>query len=58
MRAPWRTAAPGARRPPAGTPAECAAGAELLITMLPHPRVVEEVLLRGGAAETLPESAL
>ncbi|MFE2068574.1 NAD(P)-dependent oxidoreductase [Streptomyces sp. NPDC059467] len=46
----------GARR--ADTPAECVADAELLITMLPNPRVVEEVLLRGGAAEALPEGAL
>ncbi|MEV7035973.1 NAD(P)-dependent oxidoreductase [Streptomyces sp. NPDC093272] len=42
----------------ADTPAECVADAELLITMLPNPRVVEEVLLRGGAAEALPEGAL
>ncbi|MEU9656279.1 NAD(P)-dependent oxidoreductase [Streptomyces chartreusis] len=42
----------------ADTPAACAADAELLITMLPNPRIVEEVLLRGGAAEALPEGAL
>ncbi|MER5792838.1 NAD(P)-dependent oxidoreductase [Streptomyces sp. NPDC001980] len=42
----------------AGTPAECVADAELLVTMLPNPRIVEEVLLRGGAAEALPEGAL
>nr|WTB34842.1 NAD(P)-dependent oxidoreductase [Streptomyces sp. NBC_00830] len=42
----------------ADSPAGCAAGAEMLITMLPHPRVVEEALLRGGTAEALPEGAL
>ncbi|MFJ9542744.1 NAD(P)-dependent oxidoreductase [Streptomyces sp. NPDC101225] len=42
----------------ADSPAVCAADAELLITMLPNPRVVEEVLLRGGAAEALPSGAL
>ncbi|MFD4599236.1 NAD(P)-dependent oxidoreductase [Streptomyces sp. NPDC058464] len=42
----------------ADTPAACAADAELLITMLPNPRIVEEVLLRGGAAEALSEGAL
>ncbi|MEU8694559.1 NAD(P)-dependent oxidoreductase [Streptomyces sp. NPDC048665] len=42
----------------ADSPAECARGAEFLITMLPDPRVVEEVLLRGGAAGALPEDAL
>ncbi|MFI1564473.1 NAD(P)-dependent oxidoreductase [Streptomyces sp. NPDC020490] len=42
----------------AETPAVCADGAELLITMLPNPRTVEDVLLRGGAAEALPEGAL
>ncbi|MER7184337.1 NAD(P)-dependent oxidoreductase [Streptomyces hyaluromycini] len=42
----------------ASTPAACVADAELLITMLPNPRIVEEVLLRGGAAEALPEGAL
>ncbi|MFK0158083.1 NAD(P)-dependent oxidoreductase [Streptomyces sp. NPDC090493] len=41
----------------AGTPAACVADAELLITMLPNPRIVEEVLLRGGAAEALPAGA-
>jgi 3-hydroxyisobutyrate dehydrogenase len=38
--------------------AECARDAEFLITMLPSPRVVEDVLLRGKAAEELPEGAL
>ncbi|MFD4232480.1 NAD(P)-dependent oxidoreductase [Streptomyces sp. NPDC058545] len=38
----------------AETPAECAGGAEVLVTMLPNPRVVEDVLLRGGAAEAMP----
>ncbi|WP_063733620.1 NAD(P)-dependent oxidoreductase [Streptomyces sp. RTd22] len=42
----------------ADTPAACAAHADLLITMLPNPRVVEDVLLRGGAAEALAEGAL
>ncbi|MBG0857726.1 NAD(P)-dependent oxidoreductase [Streptomyces spinoverrucosus] len=42
----------------ADTPADCARDAEFLITMLPTPRVVEEVLLRGGAAEALPQGAL
>lgn len=42
----------------ADTPASCAADAELLVTMLPNPRIVEDVLLRGGAAEALPEGAL
>ncbi|MFJ9250504.1 NAD(P)-dependent oxidoreductase [Streptomyces sp. NPDC101776] len=42
----------------ADTPAACAHDAEVLITMLPNPRVVEDVLLRGGAAEALPEGAL
>ncbi|MCQ4079250.1 NAD(P)-dependent oxidoreductase [Streptomyces sp. RB6PN25] len=42
----------------AGSPADCAADAELLITMVPNPRIVEDVLLRGGAAEALPEGAL
>jgi 3-hydroxyisobutyrate dehydrogenase len=42
----------------ADSPAECARNAELLITMLPNPRVVEDVLLRGGAAEALPQGAL
>ena len=46
----------GARR--ADTPADCARGAEFLITMLPGPRIVEEVLLRGGAAAALPEGGL
>jgi 3-hydroxyisobutyrate dehydrogenase len=42
----------------ADTPADCARDAEFLITMLPTPRIVEDVLLRGGAAEALPEDAL
>ncbi|OLZ74591.1 3-hydroxyisobutyrate dehydrogenase [Streptomyces sp. IMTB 2501] len=42
----------------ADTPAGCAQDTEFLITMLPNPRIVEEVLLRGGAAEALPEGAL
>ncbi|KOV56169.1 NAD(P)-dependent oxidoreductase [Streptomyces sp. MMG1121] len=42
----------------ADSPADCARDAEFLITMLPNPRVVEDVLLRGGAAEALPEGAL
>ncbi|MFG2794108.1 NAD(P)-dependent oxidoreductase [Streptomyces sp. NPDC048419] len=42
----------------ADSPAECARNAELLITMLPNPRVVEDVLLRGGAAGALPQGAL
>ncbi|MEU5613416.1 NAD(P)-dependent oxidoreductase [Streptomyces sparsogenes] len=42
----------------ADTPAACATGADLLITMLPNPRAVEDVLLRGGAADALPEGAL
>jgi 3-hydroxyisobutyrate dehydrogenase len=42
----------------AGSPADCARDAEFLITMLPNPRIVEEVLLRGGAAGALPEGAL
>ncbi|MEV6112844.1 NAD(P)-dependent oxidoreductase [Streptomyces sp. NPDC052109] len=42
----------------AETPADCAQDAEFLITMLPDPRVVETVLLRGGAAEALPAGAL
>ncbi|MFD8280878.1 NAD(P)-dependent oxidoreductase [Streptomyces solisilvae] len=42
----------------ADSPADCAEGAELLITMLPTPRIVEDVLLRGGAAEALPPGAL
>ncbi|MFJ5259817.1 NAD(P)-dependent oxidoreductase [Streptomyces sp. NPDC088387] len=42
----------------ADTPAECARDAEFLVTMLPNPRIVEDVLLRGGAAQALPEGAL
>ncbi|QHA08613.1 NAD-binding protein [Streptomyces broussonetiae] len=42
----------------ADSPADCAREAEFLITMLPNPRVVEDVLLRGGAADALPEGAL
>jgi 3-hydroxyisobutyrate dehydrogenase len=37
----------------ARTPAECAAAADVLITMLPDPRTVELVLLRSGAAAAL-----
>ncbi|MFJ9820116.1 NAD(P)-dependent oxidoreductase [Streptomyces sp. NPDC101151] len=40
------------------SPADCARDAEFLITMLPDPRIVEDVLLRGGAAAALPEGAL
>jgi 3-hydroxyisobutyrate dehydrogenase len=42
----------------AATPADCAAKADVLITMLPNPRIVEDVMLRGGAAAALPEGAL
>ncbi|MGW2023470.1 NAD(P)-dependent oxidoreductase [Streptomyces decoyicus] len=42
----------------ADSPAACAEGAELLITMLPNPRIVEDVLLRGGAAQALAQNAL
>ncbi|MFG3200734.1 NAD(P)-dependent oxidoreductase [Streptomyces sp. NPDC048192] len=42
----------------ADTPADCARDAEFLITMLPTPRIVEDVLLRGGAAEALPAGTL
>ncbi|NLU74039.1 NAD(P)-dependent oxidoreductase [Streptomyces sp. HNM0575] len=42
----------------AATPAACAQGTEMLITMLPGPRVVEEVLLHGGAASALTPGAL
>ncbi|GAB3561756.1 NAD(P)-dependent oxidoreductase [Amycolatopsis endophytica] len=42
----------------AGSPADCAAEAEVLITMLPTPRIVEDVLLRGGAAAALEPGAL
>ncbi|WP_367047307.1 NAD(P)-dependent oxidoreductase [Streptomyces sp. Je 1-332] len=42
----------------ADTAAQCAAHAEVLVTMLPNPRVVEDVLLRGGAAEALPTDAV
>ncbi|WP_435271448.1 NAD(P)-dependent oxidoreductase [Streptomyces sp. 1222.5] len=42
----------------AETPAACASDAEILITMLPNPRIIEDVLLRGGAAEALPKGAL
>lgn len=37
----------------ADTAAQCASDVEVLVTMLPNPRVVEDVLLRGGAAEAL-----
>ncbi|MEV7324629.1 NAD(P)-dependent oxidoreductase [Streptomyces sp. NPDC093970] len=42
----------------AATPADCAAKADVLITMLPNPRIVEDVMLRGGAAAALPQDAL
>ncbi|MGW2556758.1 NAD(P)-dependent oxidoreductase [Streptomyces sp. NPDC001635] len=42
----------------ADSPADCARDAEFLITMLPNPRIVEDVLLLGGAAQALPEGAL
>lgn len=42
----------------AASPAACAAEADVLITMLPNPRIVEDVLLRGGAAAALPDGAL
>ncbi|MEW2498715.1 NAD(P)-dependent oxidoreductase [Streptomyces nodosus] len=42
----------------AETPAQCASDAEVLVTMLPNPRTVEDVLLRGGGAEALPPGAL
>ncbi|HKN54293.1 MAG TPA: NAD(P)-dependent oxidoreductase [Amycolatopsis sp.] len=46
----------GARWAP--TAAGCASGADVLITMLPTPRIVEDVLLRAGAAEALAPGAL
>jgi 3-hydroxyisobutyrate dehydrogenase len=42
----------------AATPADCASDVDVLITMLPTPRIVEDVLLRGGAAEALAPGAL
>ncbi|MGW5170404.1 NAD(P)-dependent oxidoreductase [Streptomyces nodosus] len=42
----------------AETPVQCASDAEVLVTMLPNPRTVEDVLLRGGGAEALPPGAL
>ncbi|MDF3294120.1 NAD(P)-dependent oxidoreductase [Streptomyces silvisoli] len=42
----------------APTAAACAAQADVLITMLPTPRIVEEVMLRGGAAAALAPGAL
>lgn len=43
----------------AGSSAECAAGADVLITMLPGPAQVEDVLLgTGGAVAALAEGAL
>ncbi|MBF9072048.1 NAD(P)-dependent oxidoreductase [Streptacidiphilus fuscans] len=42
----------------ASTPAACAAEVDVLITMLPTPRIVEQVLLEGGAADALREGAL
>lgn len=38
--------------------AACAAGADVLITMLPTPRIVEDVLLRAGAARALAPGSL
>jgi 3-hydroxyisobutyrate dehydrogenase len=40
------------------SPSACAAAADVLITMLPTPRIVEDVLLRGGAAEALAPGSL
>jgi 3-hydroxyisobutyrate dehydrogenase len=42
----------------ATAPAECAAAADFFITMVPTPRVVEDVMLRAGAAAALPQGAL
>jgi 3-hydroxyisobutyrate dehydrogenase len=42
----------------AATPADCASDVDVLITMLPTPRVIEDVLLRDGAARALPPGAL
>ncbi|MFD8544445.1 NAD(P)-dependent oxidoreductase [Streptomyces sp. NPDC059649] len=42
----------------APTAADCAAQSDVLITMLPTPRIVEDVMLRGGAAAALDSTAL
>ncbi|MGW6399381.1 NAD(P)-dependent oxidoreductase [Streptomyces sp. NPDC055134] len=42
----------------AETAALCASDAEVLVTMLPNPRIVEDVLLRGAVAEALPAGSL
>ncbi|PXY24658.1 NAD(P)-dependent oxidoreductase [Prauserella muralis] len=42
----------------AATPAEAAARADVLITMLPGPRQVADVLLGAGAADALPAGAV
>lgn len=42
----------------AGTPAEAAAGVDVLITMLPGPRQVEAVMLGAGVVDTLPAGSL
>ncbi|MGW7269129.1 NAD(P)-dependent oxidoreductase [Streptomyces sp. NPDC054864] len=42
----------------AETAAQCASHAEVLVTMLPNPRVVEDVLLRGGVADALPAGSM
>ncbi len=38
--------------------ADCATDVEVLITMLPTPRIVEDVLLREGAAAAMPSGSL
>ncbi len=40
------------------SPATCAEGVDVLITMLPTPRVVEDVLVRGGAGAALAPGSL
>ena len=40
------------------SPAACAEGADVLITMLPTPRIIEDVLVRGGAGAALTPGAL
>jgi 3-hydroxyisobutyrate dehydrogenase len=42
----------------AASAAECASEVDVLITMLPNPRIVEDVLVREGAARALPPGAL
>ncbi len=42
----------------APTAASCAEQADVLITMLPNPRIVEDVMLRGGAARSLRPTSL